>query len=54
MLYGGKTWAQNVSDLQRLQRNERAMLRWICGVKSKDGTSSENFLEKWQLFDATV
>ena len=54
MLYGGETWAPNDSDLQRLQRNDRAMLRWICGVKAKDGISSEVLLAKLHLVDATV
>ena len=54
MLYGGETWAPNDSDLQRLQRNDRAMLRWICGVKAKDGIPSEDLLAKLHLVDATV
>ena len=33
MLHGNETWGPNVSDLQRLKRNDRAMIRWICGVK---------------------
>ena len=28
MLHGGETWAPNVLDLQLLQRNDRAMVRW--------------------------
>ena len=54
MLYGGETWSQNDSDLQRLQHNDGAMLRWICGVKDNDGTSSEDLLAKLLLFDGTV
>ena len=34
--------------------NKRAMLRWICGVKAKDGISSEVLLAKLLLVDATV
>ena len=33
MLEGIETWGRNVSDLQRLRRNDRAIIRWICGVK---------------------
>ena len=36
MLYGCETWAPNASNLQRLSRNYRAMIRWICGVKPDD------------------
>ena len=32
----------------------RPMLRWICDVKAKDGTSSEDLLAKLLLCDATV
>ena len=29
MLHGGEAWAPNVFDLQLLQRNDCAMVRWI-------------------------
>jgi len=32
--------APNASDLQRLRRNDRAMIRWICGAKLEDEISS--------------
>ena len=54
ILYNCIRWAQNDLDLQRLQYNDRAMLRWICGVKAKDGVSSDDLLAKLHLFDATV
>ena len=38
------TGSQMTWDLQRLQRNDRAMLRWIYGVKARDGVSSEDML----------
>ena len=34
MLHGSETWGPNASDLHRLQRNDRAMIRWICGTKA--------------------
>ena len=34
MLYGSECWALTQSSLARLQRNDRAMIRWICNVKS--------------------
>ena len=40
MLHGSETWAPNTSDLQRLRRNDRAMIRWICGAKLEDEISS--------------
>ena len=36
MLHGSETWAPNASDLQRLRRNDRAMIRWICSAKLAD------------------
>ena len=39
MLYGSETWAPTSSDLQRLRRNDRSMIRWICGVRPSDDVS---------------
>ena len=36
MLHGCETWGPNAPDLQRLRRNDRAMIRWICGIKERD------------------
>ena len=36
LLYGSECWAMRKEDKARLERNDRAMLRWICGVKSVD------------------
>ena len=41
MLYGSKTWGTNDLDLQRIHRNDRAMLHWIYGVRAKDEVSSD-------------
>ena len=38
---GAQTWAMNVDILNRLRRNDRAMIRCICNVKAKDEVSSE-------------
>jgi len=45
MLHGSETWAPNASDLQRLRRNDRAMIRWICGAKLEDEVSSAVLLD---------
>ena len=36
LLYASECWAPNVSDLLKLQRNDRAMIRWTCNVRLKD------------------
>ncbi len=33
MLHASETWPMSTAALHRLRRNERAMIRWICGVK---------------------
>ena len=41
LLHGSETWAPTAPDLQRRRRNDRSMIRWICGVKSQDDMYSE-------------
>jgi len=41
MLHVSETWGPNTSDLQRLRRNDRSMLGWICGSKALDETPSD-------------
>ena len=40
MLYGGETWPVKVEELHRLERTERMMVRWMCGVTLKDRVDS--------------
>ena len=51
LLDGSKNWAPTVAVLQRIQRNDRSMIRWICGVKPKDRSSSSFFLTKLKIPD---
>ena len=39
------------SDLHRLQRSDRAMIHWMCGVTTKDQVSLQDLLERMQLDD---
>ena len=36
MLYGSETWAPRNTDLDRLQQNERGILRRICRVRREE------------------
>lgn len=36
MLYASETWPLSKPNLQRLQRNDRAMIRQICNIKPQD------------------
>jgi len=40
LVYGSETWPAKSEDMQRLERMERMMVRWMCGVSLKDHTSS--------------
>jgi len=54
MLHGSETWGPNASDLQRLRRNDRSMIRWICGSKALVETPYDQLLFKLGLTDITV
>ena len=54
MLHASETWPMSVADLKRLCRNERAMIRWICGVKPSQDPSLEDLHSKLGLVDLTV
>ena len=34
MLHAAETWAMKADTLNRLRRNDRAMIRWICNVRA--------------------
>ena len=36
LIYGTETWAMKADDLRSLERMERMMVRWMCGVSLKD------------------
>src|SRR5260221_11254854 len=44
MEYGSETWAMKVEDMRRLERAERMMVRWMCGVTLKDRKRNEELL----------
>ena len=51
MLHAVETWAMTAATLNRLWRNDRAMIRWICNVKAKDEVSSDSLLSKLGIQD---
>ena len=53
MLHASETWPLTKTNLQRLQRNDRAMIRQICSIKPEDVTRvrSSELLAKLQLED---
>ena len=53
MLHASETWPLTKTNLQRLQRNDRAMIRQICSIKPEDvaRVRSSQPLAKLQLED---
>ena len=54
MLHAAETWAMRVDTLNCLRRNDRAMIHWICNVRSKDEVSSDSLLTKLGIQDLDV
>ena len=44
VLHAAGTWAVGVDTLNRLRRNDRAVIRWVCGVGAGGGVSSDSLL----------
>ena len=53
MLHASETWPLTKTNLQRLQRNDRAMIRQICSIKPEDVATvrSSELLAKLELED---
>ena len=53
MLHASETWPLTKTNLQRLQRNDRAMIRQICSIKPEDVATvrSSESLAKLELED---
>ena len=54
MLYASETWAVTADTLKRLQRNDHAMVRWICNVKAIDDVRSNTLLAQLGIQDLEV
>ena len=51
MLHAAETWTMTAATLNRLWRNDRAMIHWICNVKAKDEVSSDSLFSKLGIQD---
>ena len=49
-----ETWAMSVATLNRLWRNDHAMLGWICNVKANDAINTDSLLARIGLQDIDV
>ena len=56
MLHASETWPLTKTNLQHLQRNDRAMIRQICSIKPEDvaRVRSSELLAKLQLEDLNL
>ena len=54
MLHGTETWPMTSDALHRLCRNDRAMIRWICGVKPTDDPSMDDLHAKLGVCDLAI
>jgi hypothetical protein len=46
LVYGSETWPMKTEDMNRLERTERMMVRWMCGVSLRDRRSSDELNER--------
>lgn len=51
MLHASETWAMTADSMNRLRRNDHAMIRWICNVKIKDEVRSDSLLTRLGIKD---
>ena len=54
MVYGSETWAMKAEDMQRLERTERMMIRWMCGVRLSDKKTSAELLSRLDIESVSV
>ena len=54
LLHGSETWALTAPNLQKLHRNDRAMIHWICGVKPHDEVHMETLYTKLGIHKVAV
>ena len=53
IVYGSETWPMRAEEMRRLERAERMMIRWMCGVTLKDRCKSEELRKRLDIEDVT-
>ena len=57
LVYGSETWAARAEEMQRLERIEKMMVRWMCGVSLKNqrerSISTENLRDRLGIDSVT-
>ena len=49
IIHGNETWGPQEPELRQLRRNERAIIRWICGIKDRYETSTASLLQNLDI-----
>ena len=49
MLYGNETWPVKEEDVNRLERNDVKMVRWMCKVMAEDKIFAEELRTRLKL-----
>ena len=49
MIYGSETWSMKIEDMQRLERAENMMVRWMCGVTLKNRNASADLRSRLNI-----
>ena len=53
-LHAAETWPVTVSTLNRLRRNDLAMIHWMCNIKTNDNVCSHTLFSKLGIRDVEV
>src|ERR1700690_2422071 len=51
MVYGSETWPMRGEEIRRLERAERMMIRWMCGVTLKDRCKNDELRKRLDIED---
>ena len=51
MVYGSETRPMRTEEVQGMERTERMMIRWMCGVTLKDRCKSEELRKRLEIED---
>ena len=54
ILHAAETWPVTVSTLNRLRRNDLAMIRWMCNIKTNNNVCSHSLFSKLGIRDVEV
>ena len=54
LLHAAEIWPVTVYTLNRLRRNDLAMIRWMCNIKTTDNVCSHSLLSKLGIRDVEV